>query len=159
MPPDTLGGQWEFVGFSSGEGSNAAPSGEAIDIVHLTLVDFPPGHLTGSWVESAAPGYEPGLALDGTECVGCNGVAGAYSDNFSVSGQVQGSTFTIEVENEGGSTFSGALGNSTPYGATRYGCLPSASEGELFLVSGSSAYLFFRPQGFPSVAIGRETSC
>lgn len=150
-PPITVGGQWEYVGFSQ--------SNEAVDIVRLTLVDFPPGHLTGSWSESAAPGFQPGLALNGTECAGCNGVAGAYSDDFSIVGSVQGGTFTIEVENNGGSSLSGALGNSTPYGATRYGCGPSVQTGELFLVSGSSAYLFFRPQGFPGVAVGRQVRC
>jgi len=33
--PNLIGGQWEFVGFSG--------SGEAVDVVHLTLVNFPPG--------------------------------------------------------------------------------------------------------------------
>jgi hypothetical protein len=33
-PPDTIAGAWEFVGFSQ--------TGEAIDVVHLALVDFPP---------------------------------------------------------------------------------------------------------------------
>jgi len=150
-PPNVIGGQWEHVGFSG--------SGEAVDVVHLTLVNFPPGHLTGSWTETAAPGYQPGLALNGTECVGCNGVAGAYHDDFGVVGAIQGSTFTIEVQNDGGSTFSGALGGTTPYGATRYGCSPSVPTGEMFLVSGSSAYLFFRPQDFPGVAVGRQVSC
>jgi hypothetical protein len=150
-PPVTIGGPWEFVGFSQ--------SGEAVDVVHLTLVNFPPGHLTGTWSESAAPGYEPGLALNVTECVGCNGVAGAYHNEFGVVGSVQGGTFTIEVQNNDSSSFSGALGNATPYGATRYGCRPSVLAGEMFLVSGSSAYLFFRPQGFPGVAVGRQVSC
>lgn len=152
-PPLTVGGQWEFVGFSA--------SGEAVDIVHLALVDFPPGHLTGSWTETAAPGWQPGIELNGTECLGCNGVAGAYSDNFGIVGTVEGRTFTIEVtgtENMN-NTFSGALGNSTPYGATRYGCAPSMPSEGLFLVAGSSAYLFFRPTGFPGVAVGRQSGC
>ena len=142
-PPTVIGGQWEYVGFLQ--------SGEAVDIVHSTLVDFPRGHLTG-WSESAAPGFQPGLALNGTECAGCNGVAGAYSDDFSVVGSVRGGTFTIEVENNGGSSLSGARGNSTPYGATRYACYPPVQTGELFLVSGSSAYC---SAGFPGVAVGR----
>jgi hypothetical protein len=150
-PPNVIGGQWEYVGFLG--------SGEAIDVVRLTLVNFPPGHLTGSWSETAAPRYQPGLALNGTECAGCNGVVGAYHDEFGVVGSVQGGTFTIEVQNDGDSNFSGALGNATPYGAIRYGCGPIATTAEMFLVSGSSAYLFFRPQGFPGVAVGRQVSC
>jgi hypothetical protein len=150
-PPKVIGGDWEYVGFTH--------SREAVDVVHLTLVNFPAGHLTGSWIETTAPGYQPGLALNGTECVGCNGVAGAYHDDFDVVGAVEGSTFTIEVQNDRGSTFSGALGNATPYGATRYGCVPVGATGEMFLVTGSSAYLLFRPQGFPGVAVGRQVSC
>ncbi len=149
--PNVIGGQWEYVGFSS--------SGEAVDVVHMTLVNFPPGHLTGSWTETVAPDFQPGLALNGTECVSCNGVAGAYHDEFGVIGVVQGGTFTIQVQNDGLSSFSGALGNATPYGAHVYGCTPFALTREMFLVSGSSAYLLFRPQSFPGVAVGRQVSC
>jgi hypothetical protein len=160
-PPVTVAGQWEFVGFSH--------SGEAIDIVHLTLVDFPPGHLTGSWAETAAPGYQPGLALNGTECAGCNGVSGAYHNEFGVVGKtLEDEDFTITVENDANTSLSGGLGDATPYGATRYGCrayIPDTSTAmnerfEMFLVSGSSAYLFYRPVDFfPSPAVGRKTTC
>jgi hypothetical protein len=80
-------------------------------------------------------------------------------DEFAVDGIVEGATFTIEVENDGRPSFSGALGNAMPYGAARYGRGPSVETAELFLVSGSSAYLFFRPQGLPGVAVGRQVSC
>jgi hypothetical protein len=72
---------------------------------------------------------------------------------------MDGATFTVEVENNGSSSFSGALGSATPYGATRYGCGPSVTTGAMFLVRDSSAYVFFRPQGFPGVAIGRQVAC
>jgi len=147
-PPDVIGGSWEYLGFSA--------SGEVVDIVLLTLVDFPPGQLTGSWSETAAPGYTS-LALNGTECAGCNGVAGAYANDFNVTGVVHGSTFSIDVQDNYNASFSGALGKAVPYGATSYGCVPLNSSEEMFLVSGSSAYDFFQPGS--GLAIGSHVSC
>jgi hypothetical protein len=147
-PPDVIGGSWEYLGFSA--------SGEVVDIVLLTLVDFPPGQLTGSWSETAAPGYTS-LALNGTECAGCNGVAGAYANDFNVTGVVHASTFSIEVQDNYNASFSGALGKAVPYGATSYGCVPLNSAEEMFLVSGSSAYDFFQPRS--GLAIGSHASC
>lgn len=156
--PNVIGGAWEFVGFSTGQGAHAAPAGQAVDVVHLTLVNFPAGHLSGTWNEATVP-YYSSLALNGTECIGCNGVAGAYANSFSVTGSVSGGTFTIQIEDNGNVVFSGALGSSTPYGTHRYGCAPVAGTQSLFLVADSSAYMFYRPSQFPGVAVGRPSGC
>ena len=155
--PVTVAGPWEWVGFSAQH--------VAVDIVRLDLVDFPPGHLTGSWSETVAPGYEPGLALDGGECLGCNGVPGAYHDEFSVGGKLlKGLDFTVIVGNDSATAFIGSLGRSVPYGATPYGCspyTPMRGEGEMFLVQSSAAYLFFRPGEFgqPAPSVGHSVVC
>ena len=96
--PHVIGGQWEFVAHSA--------SDEVVDVVHLTLVNLPPGHLEGAWRETILPGYSLGLVAE------CNVLGNDCSGSYGVSGSVEGGTFSIQVGD--GTSFSGALGNGTP---------------------------------------------
>ena len=132
ITPSTIGGEWEFVG---------SQNGEIVVIMRLHLVDFPPGHLTGSLSATALPGY-------GTS------FGGAFS--FSVVGRVQDKTFILTVENGYNSSASGGLGNVTPYGATRIGCSPLFPAQAMFLVINAHALVFYRPQSFLGVGLGQH---
>jgi hypothetical protein len=145
-----LAGGWEF-------GAPLPSKGYLIfDVVHLTLVGRPAGHLTGSWSEGAIPPLNTGLALNGTECLGCQ-IPGEYYDRFTVTGTVHGSSFRIEVHDSQHLVFKGGLGPHMPSGAL-IGCEPGTGmdagiDGTLYLrFQGQS--LVFWPSSFYSVSFG-----
>ena len=151
-----LSGNWEFVSWN--------PQGRAADIVRLRLIDFPAGDLSGTWEETSAPGYR-GVALNGTECLGCGGRPGVYWNEFGVSGEATSTSFEIVIQNNRGSSVRGGLGRP-PAAATKYGCEPlnvttwnglngrGPGEPDLFIVYGASSLLFYRPNVYQVAAVG-----
>jgi hypothetical protein len=157
-----LAGKWEFVGWAN---PNPAED-EAVDIVRLDLVDFPAGHLSGTWEETALPRYAS-IALNGTECLGCNGPPSTYWNEFDVTGETTASFFILTVANERitatgsvGSQFRGGLGRP-PAAARAYGCTPASLRrlSTLFLIESASAYVFFRffrPNAYKAASVGAQ---
>ncbi len=150
----SLAGKWEFVGWASVKNNT---EDEAVDIVRLDLVDFPAGHLSGSWEETDLRGWQS-VALNGTECEGCGGPPGTYWNEFQVTGYATRSFFSITLENNGQSVFQGGLGNP-PAAATAYGCFPvlrQHTDARMFLVNGANAYRFFRPNAWSVASVGTQ---
>jgi hypothetical protein len=152
-PAPSLSGQWWYVGYSELD--------RIIDVVRLDLIDFPAGTLHGSWTESVAPGYSS-VGLNGTECLGCNGAPGAYSNSFDLTGSGTPSSFSIQIGNNAGETLTGALGALPAGAAHAYGCTPPTGRlGDLFLVDGSALILFYRPAAYSGqiIGVGAPVTC
>ena len=132
ITPTTIGGQWELVG---------SKNGEVVVIMRLHLVDFPPGHLTGSLSSTVVAGY---------------GTPSGGNFSFNVVGHAQDKMFMLTVENGGNTSASGGLGKATPYGATRIGCSPLFPAQAMFLVINADAFVFYRPQSFLGVSLGQH---
>jgi hypothetical protein len=162
IPAASLAGQWEYVGWASD--SAVVPMGEAVDIVRLSLVDFPPGTIQGSWTETWAPGYQSVSGMGGCTVCGPPGTRWASSPLYV--GRVTRSYFEFTVGTVPGTTFAGAVEKNTPTsynhlptGTTRYGCFPWDywQQSELFIVSGANVYVFFRPSTYARDGVGPVT--
>jgi hypothetical protein len=160
--PRVISGQWELVVWVPiGSSSPSAPreTVDVIDIVRMSLGTPQLGALSGTWDETTVPQWEPGLALD----------PGVAQGSYAIKGSVDGTGYDLDVENAnlGLNTFSSGFG-SPPLLGEAHGCVPAgftlteADQGaDLYLMDPifGDSYLFFRPQWFPGVAVGKHVTC
>jgi hypothetical protein len=162
IPATALSGMWYHVGWIA--------DGQEVDVARLDLLDFPAGHLSGSWTEGVLcppPNSENENSDDCYSDLGMNGtedvIDGKSWTSFSVTGVVKPTSFIIQIGNNSNEQLVGGVGQKPAGAAEWYGCRPFYGASDLFIVSGSSVYVFYRASAYAeakdTVGVGARIQC
>jgi len=142
--PKLAAHNWEFVGPAPLEGM------VIIDtfVIALNLGDA--GLLNGTWSEESK--YPGGIALNGTECAGCE-VRGVYYNRFRVTGSVGKTGFTLEVHDKQHLVLPGGLGPNLPLGP-QVGCRVASNASALWFLFQSHVYVLWPEGDYKGYGVG-----